>query len=200
MEKLVVPNGLYAQMRLPRYKNLLADTPYYRSIGIENDSFFGKIPDRGYGTGGLDAGTEQWDQLMREAAYAPQDGELYWHFWFEQNPGMTVHAADALRQLSEHRFSTLSILHSYFDACIVNGDAGKSVMGRWMEEKISKDWLDENGVLYAPAWFQDREGRPARRTVFEFVRDYLGYRLEAQSVDVRGPSVREGRWRWRCRW
>lgn len=93
MEKLVVPNGLYAQMRLPRYKNLLADTPYYRSIGIENDSFFGKIPDRGYGTGGLDAGTEQWDQLMREAAYAPQDGELYWHFWFEQNPGMTVHAA-----------------------------------------------------------------------------------------------------------
>jgi periplasmic beta-glucosidase len=186
MEKLVVPNGLYAQMRLPRYKNLLADTPYYRSIGIENDSFFGKIPDRGYGTGGLDAGTEQWDQLMREAAYAPQDGELYWHFWFEQNPGMTVHAADALRQLSEHRFSTLSILHSYFDACIVNGDAGKSVMGRWMEEKISKDWLDENGVLYAPAWFQDREGRPARRTVFEFVRDYLGYRLEAQSVDVRG--------------
>lgn len=48
MEKLVLPNGLYAQMRLPAYKNILRGTPGYQRIGIENDAFFGKIP-AGYG-------------------------------------------------------------------------------------------------------------------------------------------------------
>ena len=35
MEKLVLPNGLYAQMRLPAYKNILRGTPGYQRIGIE---------------------------------------------------------------------------------------------------------------------------------------------------------------------
>lgn len=51
MEQLVVPNNLYALIRLPAYKNLLKGTPYYDRIGIENDSIFGKIVDMGYGTG-----------------------------------------------------------------------------------------------------------------------------------------------------
>ena len=111
MEKLVIPNGLYGLIRLPEYKNLLKGTKVYDRIGVENDSIFGKIPDMGYGTGGLDEGTDQWAQLVKEAAYTPQEGELYWNSWLTEN-NVTVNGFKVIQQLSEHRFTTLSIHHS----------------------------------------------------------------------------------------
>lgn len=49
----LLPPGTYLQMRLPDYKNLLPSShPAYSRIGIHNDAVFGKIPNKGYGTGG----------------------------------------------------------------------------------------------------------------------------------------------------
>lgn len=68
------------------YKNLLPSShPAYSRIGIHNDAVFGKIPNKGYGTGGLDAGSAQWNQLVTQAPYAPQDGELYYSTWNQTN-------------------------------------------------------------------------------------------------------------------
>ncbi|MFR8331243.1 MAG: DUF4874 domain-containing protein [Oscillospiraceae bacterium] len=150
MEKLVIPNGLYGLIRLPEYKNLLKGTKAHDRIGVENDSIFGKIPDMGYGTGGLDEGTDQWAQLVKEAAYTPQEGELYWNSWLTEN-NVTVNGFKVIQQLSEHRFTTLSIHHSYLDM----GSSNASAMGRWKKDAITQDWL-KNGILYDPNWFKDK--------------------------------------------
>lgn len=183
MEQLVVPNNLYALIRLPAYKNLLKGTPYYDRIGIENDSIFGKIVDMGYGTGGLDGGSDQWMQLLREAAYTPQEGELYLQYWFKEND-VELDNLKILEQLSEHRFTTLSLIHSYVDA----GAGDDTNIGKWKKEPITESWLKGRGIQYDPAWFRDKAGKTIRRNMFEFVRDHLGYKLVAQRVKVSGSG------------
>ena len=187
MEKLVLPNGLYAQMRLPAYKNILRGTPGYQRIGIENDAFFGKIP-AGYGgapvsgTGGLDEGSEQWAQLVKEAAYTPQEGELFWQYWFDENPQVVVDGKKAVEQLSEHRFSTLSFLHSYLE----RRDDENTMMARWKRQPMTEEWLRETGILYDPHWFRDSRGGSVSRNIFDFVRDHLGYRLALTGLETDG--------------
>ena len=189
MEELVVPNNLYALIRLPAYKNLLKGTPYYNRIGIENDSIFGKIMDMGYGTGGLDGGSDQWVQLVREAAYTPQEGELYLQEWFadgQEGEGVEINNLKVLEQLSEHRFTTLSLIHSYVDA----GAGPNTNIGKWKKEIITESWLKSKGIQYDPAWFRNKAGQTVTRNMFEFVRDHLGYKLVAQKVKVTGESKR----------
>ena len=187
MEKLVVPNGLYALMRLPAYKNLLKDKSYYNRIGIENDSVFGKVPANTpgvSGTGGLDDGSEQWEQLIREAPYTPQEGELYWNNWLINN-GVTVDGYKVIEQLSEHRFTTLSIHHSYLDMA----DRTKSEIGKWKNLLITPEFLGEHGIIYDPNWFKNANGETVPRNVFEFIRDHLGYRISAVKTEIRGLGV-----------
>lgn len=187
MEQLVVPNNLYALIRLPAYKNLLKGTPYYDRIGIENDSIFGKIMDMGYGTGGLDGGSDQWVQLVKEAAYTPQEGELYLQEWFadgQEGEGVEINNLKVLEQLSEHRFTTLSLIHSYVDA----GAGPNTNIGKWKKEIITESWLKSKGIQYDPAWFRNKAGQTVTRNMFDFVKDHLGYKLVAQRLKVTGGS------------
>lgn len=189
MEKLVVPNGLYGLIRLPEYKNLMKGESWYDRLGIENDAVFGKVP-YGYGnadagTGGLEDGTDQWLQLVKEAAYTPQDGELYWNYWFPENDAW-VDGKRCVLQFSEHRFTTLSIMHSYLDM----GRAETSEIGKWKKIAITEDWLKENNVLYDSDWFKDKNGKAVSRNLFEFVRDHLGYRVVGRHLKVSGNSKR----------
>ena len=186
MEKLVVPNGLYALMRLPKYKNQLKTKTYYDRIGIENDSIFGKVPANTpgiSGTGGLDDGSEQWKQLVKEAAYTPQEGELYWNSWLIQNK-VNVDGYKTIEQLSEHRFTTLSIHHSYLD--MANRD--ESQIGSWKKLSIMAGWLKAKGITYDPNWFKNADGKNVSRNVFEFIRDHLGYRIAAQKISISGSG------------
>ena len=187
MEKLVIPNGLYGLIRLPEYKNLMKGETWYNRLGIENDAVFGKVP-YGYGnadggTGGLEDGTDQWLQLIKEAAYTPQDGEIYWNSWFPENDAW-VDGKRCVLQFSEHRFSTLSIMHSYLDW----GRKETSEIGKWKKIAMTEDWLKKNGVLYDANWFKDKNGKAVSRNLFEFVRDHLGYRIVGQSLKITGDS------------
>lgn len=187
MEKLVVPNGLYGLIRLPEYKNLMKGESWYNRLGIENDAVFGKVP-YGYGnadggTGGLEDGTDQWLQLVQEAAYTPQDGELYWNSWMTDNDAW-VDGKRCLLQFSEHRFSTLSIMHSYLDM----GRSEKSEIGKWKKIPVTEEWLRQNGVLFDADWFKDRSGKSVPRNLFAFVRDHLGYRVVGRHVKISGSS------------
>lgn len=187
MEELVLPNHLYALIRLPQYKNMLKGTPYYNHIGIENDSVFGKVIDMGYGTGGLDGGSDQWVQLVKEAAYTPQEGELYLQEWFadgQEGAGVELNNLKILEQFSEHRFTTLSLIHSYVDA----GAGPNTNIGKWKKEPITESWLKSKGIQYDPAWFRNKAGQSVSRNMFEFVRDHLGYKLTAQRIKITGSG------------
>ena len=181
----LLPPGTYLQMRLPDYKNLLPSShPAYSRIGIHNDAVFGKIPNRGYGTGGLDAGSAQWNQLVTQAPYAPQDGELYYSTWNQTN-NVYCDGYEAIRQFSEHRFTTFSHYHGYWDA----GGTAQTAMGRWKNLAVTPAWLASNGIVGSPAWFTDRNRQPIARNAFAFVEAHLGYRLEAQDVTIHSSGA-----------
>lgn len=181
----LLPPGTYLQMRLPDYKNLLPSShPAYSRIGIHNDAVFGKIPNKGYGTGGLDAGSVQWNQLVTQAPYAPQDGELYYSTWNQTN-NVYCDGYEAIRQFSEHRFTTFSHYHGYWDA----GGTAQTAMGRWKNLAVTPAWLASNGIVGSPAWFTDRNRQPIARNAFAFVEAHLGYRLEAQDVTIHSSGA-----------
>lgn len=182
--EVLVPDDMYVQVRLPNYKNLYpSNLSGYKRIGIHNDSVFGKSRVNKYGTGGLDAGTEQWQQLLKEAAYTPQDGELFWSSW-NLETGVYCDGFDALCQLSEHRFTSLSVLHGYLDS----GDVENTTMGKWKRQILTEQWLMDNHILYDPFWFRDEKGMAISRSVFDYVRDYLGYRLQAREMQIAGEN------------
>lgn len=176
----MLPPKMYLQVRQPDFKNMLPqDGKRLRDIGYHNDAFFGKTSfDEPIGTGDIEKGKPKWFQIRNEAAYAPQDGEL---FWSSQNNSIHADGYESIEQFSEHRFTSFSVLHGYADA----DKAPDCTMERWKRQPLTEAWLDEHHVLYQPSWFFDKEGNHIDRNVFEFVRDHLGYRIELQTIDTR---------------
>lgn len=194
---VLTPSDMYIQIRLPRYKkeSVPQSHPRYKKIGFNDDALFGKdLNTHRGGSGRWDPGTEQWEMAMKEAPYAPQDAELFWSpFNFEKN--IYCDGFMAILQMSELRNTSLSVLHGYRDAAfsIRHGypDAPyrKTTMERWKEQSLTEAWLTENKITYAPGWFKDTEGKSINRNVFEFIRDYLGYRIEAQSIRAKETNL-----------
>ena len=174
----MLPAGKYFQVRLPAYKNVIPLTdPRFRLIGYHIDSVFGE---ENMGNGGADPGTDSWKQITTESPWTPTDGELFWGRWTVrvgcwgniENKGKIVDGFKVITQLSEHRFVTLSLHHNYRED---DGLYGKYSMQYWQETEMTPAWLDEHRIFYAPGWFQDVNGNTVKRTVFDYVRDYLGY-------------------------
>ncbi len=177
----MLPENMYLQVRQPDFKDMISsDNPRCGDIGHHNDACFGKsLLGKGQGTGDIDADTPKWKRIRNEAAFTPQDGELYWSWW-NRETGIYTDGYDMIEQLSEHRFTSLSVLHGYADVDC----ASDCTMERWKRQPLTENWLQEHHVLYQPSWFYSADGSLAERNVFEFVRDYLGYRIELQSVDL----------------
>lgn len=188
----MAPAELFLQIRLPKYKNILdKDDPLYSRIGFNIDSLFGYVEPHqmGLGTDGVDPGKPDWMQVTRESPYVPVDGELYWGIWslndHANDDGFMIDGRGVIRELSEHHFNSMSVHHNYRE----KGDAYKFSMQYWKEIELTPQWLEEYGLLYAPGWFQKADGSPAKRTVFDYVRDYLGYKLELRGLTLQGENA-----------
>lgn len=191
----MTPKGIYVQIRIPQYKNLIPKTdPIYNRISYHNDSFFGTVTgaQAGMGTGNVDVGKPDWAQVTKESAYIPIDGELFWGRWSinkdGNNDGFMIDGFKVIEQLSEHRFTSLSINHNYHE----DGFEYKYSMQYWQETELTEQWLKNRGIFYAPGWFKDADGKKVSRNVFDFVRDYLGYRLEAKDWKASGNLAAKG--------
>lgn len=189
----ITPSSIYLQMRLPVYKNLIEkEDSLYRRLGFHIDSVFGETkPD----TGGCDPGTAQWEQLMEETFLVPVDGELFW--------GATcpweINGRLVLCQLSDHHFTSFSLHHSYRENQISEEMRQKVLywsepsatkkervyaMRRWQKDQITPEWLKQLRCLVSPGWFLDENGNSVSRSVWEYIRDYLGYKLELRSCAI----------------
>ncbi len=140
-------------------------------------------------------GEPDFDRVCREAPWIAVDGELFWtgqgYAGGKEDPSRPFHGLDltydsglkAIERFRLHHYSTLSYVHG-------NPSLEKDVVpyvwlgpsygtiDAWKETRVKPADLDAIGVGYSPAYF---EGVPYR-TAFEFIRDHLGYRLEAQEA------------------
>lgn len=172
----MTPKEIYVQIREPFYKDVIPNTdPIYSRLGNHNDSFFGK---RVCNDTHANPGNKVWIQLMEESGFTPTGGETFWGSQTSEE----IDGWDSILEFKEHRHNTFSISHCFIE----DGYDTNYPMLQWEKEYVNTDWLDKNSVFYAPGWFYDKNGKPVKRSVFDFVSDYLGYKMEIRNVKIDG--------------
>ena len=210
VENICLPSDLYYTVREPSYKlGVLEDDPdykYAKIIGFNNDAFYGEQNHYGWhsscwqynhtksicAAGNSHVENDWWSWCNETAAYTPQSGEMFHNL---QNSDVFITGAEAILQLAHHRYTTLSQWNSYVEAGYTykNGQqiAADTVMQRWVnDEYITQEWLQENKIVYDPAWFYEKNGGEVARNPLEFVRDHLGYKVQATDLTVEGNKVK----------
>ena len=122
-------------------------------------------------------GNWEFDQMVREAPYLPVDGELFWTNPKQGGAGAyrfaTIYSAThVMQRLRLHHYTTLSLVHNFSE---LDKSREKGSIDIWKETLLRKEDLDVMRFPYSLDYFAG-----STRTAFEYIRDHLGYRLEAQ--------------------
>lgn len=148
-------------------------------IGFHNDGVLAG-PSHGGSFGKDQPGDFAFDAMTRESPWVPVDGELFWadQGWNgKETKGNSLRGGDVARYLRLHHFTTLSIAHSYSER---EGDVFS--IDRWRSEPVSKDDLLAAKLPVSDRWFEDALGQPVARVWYDYLRDHLGYRIEARTA------------------
>lgn len=181
----LLPEGVYTQVRTPAYKNFVSDDKDYKKlIGFHKDDYFGIMnTDQMGDKSEYIYGHEGWEQQMKEGAYTPNDAELYWWSQFvDMREWPEAYAS--LIGASQLRLTTLSAYNGYLD----QGPMKDGAMVRWKSYPVTEKWCKENGINYSANWFKNSDGEELSRSVFDFIRDYVGYRIQANELHVTGSD------------
>lgn len=192
LEKLlsVVPEELNVQVRVPEYKNLLQDHPaLYRRLSFHDDFIVIK-PDRW--DGDMHEGTANFDQIVRESPYLVVDGELPWGFWSvgcdpdSPSAGWIIEGLPAARRLFLQHYTSLSVIHNYKEQHPNNrfdeNNPPQYSMVVWKNTWVPEDSIRKYKMPVSDSYFRDETGKPVMRSMFDYIRDHLGYRLELQKL------------------
>lgn len=176
VEHLAVPNNLFFSIGPIHKHNIEKDYEYYWSISHNNDAMFGY---QNNGWKSFEPGTPEWTNLEYEGAYTPQGGEMHTNYTMLNN-NTVPNGFEMIMQCYYHHQTSMSVWHGYMEAL------GKdNVMQRWIDnEVVTAARLDAKGIIYDPAWFLNDDGETVKRNPYEFIRDYLGYKLVAQQMNV----------------
>lgn len=191
LEKIVwmTPENRMVQVRVPAYKNLIEKgSKEYNRISFHDDFIIIK-PHKW--DGDMHEGTPYFNQIVDESPYLAVDGELPWGTWSmnedRDNPeaGWIVDGKATARQLFLQHYTSLSAIHNYKERATTD----KYSMIYWKETPIDETFLQENQMPFSANYFKNRDGSPAERNVFDYIRDHLGYRLELQQLKIEGKPT-----------
>lgn len=191
LEKILwmTPENRMVQVRVPEYKNLIDKNSQQYNRTSFHDDFIIIKPHKW--DGGMHEGSPHFNQIVRESPYLIIDGELPWGTWSmnedPDNPeaGWIVDGKATARQLFLQHYTSLSAIHNYKE----KGTTDKYSMIYWKETPVDEAFLQENRMPVSAGYFQNRDGSPAQRNVFDYIRDHLGYRLELQQLQIGGKPA-----------
>lgn len=192
LEKILwmTPENRMVQIRVPAYKNLISkEDKSYNRISFHDDFIIIK-PHKW--DGDMHEGTPYFKQIVEESPYLIVDGELPWGTWSmnedPDNPeaGWIVDGKATARQLFLQHYTSLSAIHNYKE----RETTDKYSMMYWKETPIDESFLVKNRMPVSSNYFKNQDGSSAERSVFDYIRDHLGYRLELQQLNIEGaPSI-----------
>ena len=178
----LLPSGVYAQLRMPNYSDYLSSEnaeKYGGKFGYHLDSFFGIADGSETGSGIYSYGRADWSRHISEAYCAPNDAEAYYYSQFD-DLGAYPDGYGSIIAASQLRLTTLSAINGYID----QGTSAPGCINEWKKLPVTEKWLEYNNLPYTKGWFTDNDGNKIKRNAFEYIRDYLGYRLVCRELSV----------------
>lgn len=179
----MVPAGTYLQGRYLHVTNLTKNAPNADYVGFHNDFLVGRP--HAWNTAGDKNYTPGYKAFAKAAPLRINDGEMPW-VGATQEPDEQVDGKKFIKQCYEHHFATLSIEHNYKEIRNVEVRPDQYNIARWKTEPITAADLKELGCPYYDSWFTDASGAPMTRTVYDYLRDFLGYHLVLSNLKTEG--------------
>ncbi|MFB6960238.1 DUF4874 domain-containing protein [Streptomyces sp. NPDC056309] len=115
-----------------------------------------------------------WPSYLDVSQRHPMDGEMPWDKGQSADPyawSKVIDPIAAARRLQTLRFDTLSMVHN----------ATVTIPG-WRSTALTEQQVVAAGLPVATGYFRRYGGGAVSRTAFEYIRDHLGYRIEAQQA------------------
>ncbi len=143
-------------------------------VGYHNDFLIGRP--HPWNTAGDKYKNRDYKKFYGNAPYRLNDGEMPWGGYTEE-PEEKVDGINFLKQMREHCMGTLSIKHNYKEERKGTYGIVRSSHNivRWKNEFITSEILKENKLPYYENWFKNSNGESIKRSIYEYLRDYLGY-------------------------
>ena len=205
----LAPPDRFLQVRIVPYKTRLLPLITGRPCRLlDADLAFGDVPEAriGYHNDGVlagpshggsfengEAGDPAFDRMTRESPWVPVDGELFWsdQGWNgTETKGNVVRGRDAAIYLRNHRFTTFSLAHSYSEH-----EGNNHALDHWRVEAVTRADLESAKLPVSDGWFEDAFGRQVARVWYDYIRDHLGYRLEARTASWDSPAAPGSPWK-----
>ena len=190
----VMPPERKLMLRYPRHKNTFVgrtsrrkpNTPITaaEAHSLRPEARIGYC-DHGFMVGNNDAGTfaprpsEDYYYMTQESLFLPVDGELFW-VWNRPYGIAKDDGLEAIKRLWEHHYTLFSFTHNhtvYESREWKDKLKARYSLDEWKDDQVTPDFLRRNALPFAEEYFQDAKGNTVSRSVFEYIRDHLGYRL-----------------------
>jgi hypothetical protein len=165
MESLVaaLPHGVNTGLRYPWLREMVTDPAVRARIGFHNDYFT-------VGQGAYDfyrPTHESWPLVLETAPDVVIDGEMPWDFqWGEVVPGVP-----AAKRLQSMHYSTFSVTHNIATS-----------IKAWRNTAIGEQQVRKESLPVSDGYFRNSTGAPVQSTVYDYVRDHLGYRIQLEKA------------------
>lgn len=194
----LLPEDRRMVMRYPRHKNAFirrtSGRTDYAPLTLAEAHTAAPIArigfcNHGFMVGENDAGTfpprpsDIYDYMTQESLFVPMEGEYFWAF--STHGQLKDDGLEAIRRYWEHHFDLFSYTHNHsrYEGWRWKEERGaRYTIDEWKEDLLPPGFLAEHGIPVADGYFEDDQGHPVERSIFEYVRDHLGYRLELQSA------------------
>ena len=174
-----IPVNCILQVRLPEIKNLISiEDPDYKRIGFYDDMILSK-PNKL--DGGIREGAPAYEQIARESASLLVDGALPLGSW-SMNPlgGGTVDGLKTALRLRLHHYTSLSLARNNKE----DGVDKNYSMSRWRDTPLTPEKLALLKLPVGSDYFTASSGNTVQRSVYEYIRDHIGYRIELQNLTL----------------
>ena len=177
----IFPEEYSIELRYPAQKRLLTlDNPEdWGRIGFSNDYFTAGehplAPENDFVPG-----DESYAMVLRDSPGFFMSGEIPYAENTEWGLHKVISVDKTLQIMRDHHYSAFDITQNH-----------ELNISHWKKTPLTPERLDSLEVIYDPGYFQDSTGSLVARSVYDFIRDHLGYRLNlcSSSFEKTGKGV-----------
>ena len=193
----MVPDDIYVQVRYPGIGELIdKEDPDHMRLGLNNDAFFGFRNQSGAWPY-EEMGNSHCHKAQENSLTAPMGGEFFWGCQWNY---ADVTAEEAIKMFVRFHQNSFSVYHNSFEGTPEVAGRGDGAMwfatdregdmSKWIHVPVTAAELESWGAYVSPSYFVNSRGEAVERSAFEYVRDHLGYRIEAKELTIDGRISR----------